>query len=232
MRPRAPPLGRPWLTPVLDVCTRCVLGLHVAFDAPSSAGVALAVAQAVLPKDDWLASRSIRLAWPMHGLPGILHLDNAREFHACALRVGCQQHGIQVEYRPPATPRFGGHIERLMGTLMGRVHALPGTTFSNVAKRADYPFERRAVLSLAEFERVLALEVLGPYHNVLFLSLMRHGGGRAGFGRCRPEAAIEHFRRRAMAQAPPRRRVQPNGQRVQAAGRQPLRCHVAGQVAP
>ncbi len=40
-------LGRTWLTLVLDVCTRCVLRLHVAF-APSSAGVALAMAQAVL----------------------------------------------------------------------------------------------------------------------------------------------------------------------------------------
>lgn len=159
------PLGRPWLTLVLDVYTRCVPGLHVAFDAPSSAGVALAMAQAVLPKDDWLASRAIRLAWPMHGLPGTLHLDNGREFRARALRLGCQQHGVRVEYRPPATPRFGGHIERLMGTLMGRVHALPGTTFSNVAERGDYPSERRAVLTLAEFERVLALEVLGPYHN-------------------------------------------------------------------
>lgn len=159
------PLGRPWLTLVLDVCTRCVLGLHVAFDAPSSAGVALAMAQAVLPKDEWLASRAIRLAWPMHGLPGTLHLDNGREFRARALRLGCQQHGVRVEHRPPATPRFGGHIERLMGTLMNRVHALPGTTFSSVAERGDYPSERRAVLTLAEFERVLALEVLGPYHN-------------------------------------------------------------------
>jgi len=159
------PLGRPWLTLVLDVCTRCVLGLHVAFDAPSSAGVALAIAQAVLPKEAWLASRGIRLAWPMHGLPGTLHLDNGRDFRARALRLGCQQHGVQIEYRPPATPRFGGHIERMMGTLMGRVHALPGTTFSSVTERGDYPSERKAVLSLAEFERVLALEVLGPYHN-------------------------------------------------------------------
>jgi len=159
------PLGRPWLTLVLDVCTRCVLGLHVAFDAPSSAGVALAMAQAVLPKEAWLASRGIRLAWPMHGLPGTLHLDNGRDFRAGALRLGCEQHGVRVEYRPPATPRFGGHIERMMGTLMGRVHALPGTTFSSVAERGDYPSERKAVLSLAEFERVLALEVLGPYHN-------------------------------------------------------------------
>jgi hypothetical protein len=58
---------------------------------------------------------------------------------------------------PPATPRFGGHIERLMGTLMTRVHALPGTTGSNVAARGNYPSEARAILTLCEFERILAL---------------------------------------------------------------------------
>ena len=39
--------------------------------------------------------------------------------------------------------------------------------FSDVAERGDYPSERRVVLTLAEFERVLALEVLGPYHNAV-----------------------------------------------------------------
>ena len=43
-----------------------------------------------------------------------------------AFERGCQQHGIRIEYRPPATPRFGGHIERLMGTLMGRGSRLSG----------------------------------------------------------------------------------------------------------
>ena len=60
-----------------------------------------------------------------------------------------------------------------MGTLMQRVHALPGTTFSNVAQRGDYPSEQRAVLTVREFERVLALEVLGPYHNDIHTSLQR-----------------------------------------------------------
>ena len=58
-----------------------------------------------------------------------------------------------------------------MGTLMGRVHALPGTTFSNVAARLDYPSEQKAVLTLREFERILALEILGPYHNAVHASL-------------------------------------------------------------
>jgi putative transposase len=88
------------------------------------------------------------------------------EFHSRAFERGCRQHGIGVEHRPPATPRFGGHIERLMGTLMRRVHALPGTTFSSVAERGGYPSQERAALTFREFERVLALEVLGPYRNL------------------------------------------------------------------
>ena len=164
-------VGRPWLTVVLDVFSRSVLGFYLSFDAPSAAGVALAVGQAVLPKQEWLTERGLDLAWPMHGVPRILHLDNGAEFHSRALGRGCQQHGMRIDYRPPATPRFGGHIERLMGTLMTRVHALPGTTSSNVVARGDYPAEQKAILTLREFERILALEILGPYHNEVHSAL-------------------------------------------------------------
>ncbi len=82
-----------------------------------------------------------------------------------ALKRGCEQHGVRIDYRPPATPRFGGHIERLMVTLTALVHALPGTTSSNPIARGDYPSEQKAVLTLRAFERILALEILGPYHN-------------------------------------------------------------------
>ena len=166
-------IGRPWLTLVLDVHTRMIIGLHLSLDPPSAAGVALAVAHAVLPKATWLADRGLTTAWPTQGRPEIIHTDNGSEFHSRAFERGCQQHGIQIEYRPPAMPRFGGHIERLMGTLMQRVHALPGTTFSSVAERGDYSPQDRAVLTFREFERVLALEVLGPYHNDLHAALGR-----------------------------------------------------------
>jgi len=164
-------IGRPWLTLVLDVHTRMVLGLLLSLDPPSAMSAALAVAQTVLPKQDWLMDRAIRLAWPVHGLPEVIHVDNGREFHSRAFERGCQQHGIRIDYRPPATPRFGGHIERLMGTLMGRVHALPGSTSSNVAARGAYDAEAQAVLTFREFERILALEVLGPYHNEVHSAL-------------------------------------------------------------
>jgi putative transposase len=166
-------IGRPWLTLVLDVHTRMVAGLTLSLDPPSAAGTALALTQAVLPKAGWLTDRAIGLAWPTQALPELIHVDNGAEFHSRAFERGCQQHGIRIEYRPPATPRFGGHIERLMGTLMGRIHAVPGTTFSGVAARGDYASEARAVLSFREFERILVLEVLGPYHNEVHTALGR-----------------------------------------------------------
>jgi putative transposase len=166
-------IGRPWLTLVLDVHTRTVAGLTLSLDPPGAAGVALAITQAVMPKAEWLADRGVDLPWPLRGLPELIHVDNGAEFHSRAFERGCQQHGVRIEYRPPATPRFGGHIERLMGTLMGRVQALPGTTFSNVAARVDYPSEARAILTFREFERVFALEVLGPYHNEVHTAIGR-----------------------------------------------------------
>jgi putative transposase len=47
---------------------------------------------------------------------------------------------------------------------MGAVHLLPGTTFSNIAEKGTYDSEGRAVLTLSELERWLALQVAGVYH--------------------------------------------------------------------
>ncbi|GBQ28874.1 transposase [Gluconacetobacter sacchari DSM 12717] len=158
-------IGRPWLTLVLDVYTRMVMGFLLSLEAPGATSVALALAHAVLPKGRWLAERSITVEWPAEGLPSCIHVDNGAEFHSRAFERGCAQHGVEIVYRPPGTPRYGGHIERLMGTLMKRVQALPGTTFSNVGAKGDYASEARACLSFREFERILGLEILGSYHH-------------------------------------------------------------------
>ena len=49
--------------------------------------------------------------------------------------------------------------------MMGAVHLLPGTTFSNVQEKAAYDAEARAVLTLPDLERWLALQIAGVYHN-------------------------------------------------------------------
>ncbi|PZN95068.1 MAG: plasmid replication initiator-like protein [Hyphomicrobiales bacterium] len=157
------PLGRPILTIAIDVCTRMVLGFYLSLEAPSVTSVALCLTHAIIDKAAWLQDRGIFLDWPASGLPDCIHVDNGAEFHARAFKRGCDDHNISVAYRPPGTPRFGGHIERLIGTMMGAVHLLPGTHFSNVQERGDYDSEGRAVMTMRELETWLALEIIA-YH--------------------------------------------------------------------
>jgi putative transposase len=167
------PVGRPWLTLVIDVGSRVVAGFCVSLDDPSTLTVARALTHAVTPKDKWLSERGIEVEWPVAGIPKALHLDNAKEFESATLVRGCQEYGIELEYRPPGRPHFGGHVERLIGRMMGAVHMLPGTTFSNVAQKGSYKSESEASLTLAELERWLALEIAGVYHNSIHSSLGR-----------------------------------------------------------
>jgi putative transposase len=158
------PIGRPWLTLAVDVATRMVPGFHLTLEAPCATSVALALSMAVLPKERLLAKHGLNLNWPCHGLPECVHLDNAREFYSKALKRGCQEYGIEIRYRPPGRPHLGGHIERLIGTMMGQVHLLPGTTFSSVAQRGKYRSTDAAVMTMRELETWLLVQTAGIYH--------------------------------------------------------------------
>jgi putative transposase len=165
------PIQRPWLTLAIEVCTRCVAGFHLTLEPPSATSVALCISHAALPKASWLAERGIDADWPVQGLPERLHLDNAKEFRSDALTRGCEQYGIGIDHRPVRTPHYGGHIERLIGTMMGKVYLLPGTTFSNIAAKGDNDPDKTAAMSLDEVERWLGHAIASVYHRDLHRGL-------------------------------------------------------------
>jgi putative transposase len=165
------PIKRPWLTLAIDVHTRCVLGLALSLDPPSATSVALCIAHAAVKKDSWLAERGIEANWSMSGLPERLLVDNGPEFHSDALTRGCEQYGIALDYRPVRTPHFGGHIERLIGTMMGKVHLLPGTTFSNITQKGDANPAQTSALTLEELEQWLAMAITRVYHETVHRGL-------------------------------------------------------------
>jgi len=166
------PIGRPWITLAIDVASRMVSGFYLSHDAPSIVSVALVLTQCTLRKDSWLSERGLgSIEWPVSGIPDGVHLDNAKEFHSHALVRGAQEYGIELSYRPLGRPHYGGHIERLIGTTMGAVHLLPGTTFSNTKEKGSYNSSKQATMTLAELEKWLALEVLGRYHRSIHSAL-------------------------------------------------------------
>ncbi|SMH61466.1 Mu transposase C-terminal domain-containing protein [Azospirillum agricola] len=167
------PIGRPWLTLAIDIRTRMVFGFHATLRAPCECSVAYALEQGIRAKAAWLAARDITTPWPVFGVPQAVHLDNAREFRARGFLWGCRRHGIKPVPRPVKVPHVGGHIERLIGRLMGEVHLLPGTTFSDPRQRGEYDAEGRARITQSEFERWMALQIVGIYHASQHRQLLR-----------------------------------------------------------
>lgn len=161
------PIGRPYLTVAIDIFSRCIAGFCLTLEHPSSVSVGLCLTHGVFAKEKWLAERDIKTSWSIWGKPLCIHVDNAKEFHSVALKRGCEVHGIKIEYRPRGMPHYGGIVERVIGTFMQLVHSLPGTTFSNIKERGNYPSEKKAVLTMQELEYWLTIAITDYYHQKL-----------------------------------------------------------------
>lgn len=158
------PYKRPWLTLAIDVYSRMVVGFYLSFDPPGALGTGLCIAHSILPKEIWLEKIGVQESWPCWGFMSVIHLDNAKEFRGNMLKMACKNYNINLEFRPIATPHFGGHIERLLGTFSKEIHNLAGTTFSSPDQRKNYDSEGRASLTLPEFEKWLTLYITKIYH--------------------------------------------------------------------
>jgi putative transposase len=162
---------RPWLTLAIDVFTRMVVGFHLSMDKPSRVSLGLCMLNAVYDKSAWLAERKIDASWPAAGLPEAVHADNGADFRSHAFAWACREEGIKLIFRPIGAPHYGGHIERLIGTMMGRVHFYPGSTFANPTARQGN--RRFAAMTFREFECALGWEIAGRYNEEIHSALLR-----------------------------------------------------------
>lgn len=159
------PLGRPWLTMAIDHYSRMVVGFYVSFNAPSGHGVLQCLRRAILPKDEWLARfPDITGVWPACGIPELIAVDNGTDLHSDALESTCQEMGIQILFCGSKTPQHKGAIERFFRTMnTGLIHRLPGTVFSNVDQRGDYPAEDKAVIDMGTLVHLLTKWIVDVY---------------------------------------------------------------------
>lgn len=158
------PIDRPWVTVAIDVFSRMTVGYYLSFDEPSTTSVAMCISHAMLPKDEWLLLHDVDGTWPVWGRPHKVHVDNGPDFRSKSLRQSCEMHAVDIEFRPVKVPRYGGHIERLQGTLLREIHDLPGTTFSSIKERGDYDSEKQAVMTKDEFEKLFVDLICNTYH--------------------------------------------------------------------
>lgn len=158
------PLKRPYITIAIDEYSRAVLGFYLSLDAPSATSVGLCLVHAVLPKNEWAARIGLQFDWPMYGRPDRLYVDNGSDFHSEAVEKGCAAWGMEIEYRPPGMPHFGGVVERMIRTAMGAVKTLPGATGGSIKERGERDPAQDAAMTIGELEHYLATFFAGQYH--------------------------------------------------------------------
>lgn len=154
-------LGRPWLKIVVDTYSRCIMGLYLGFDAPSSAVVCLALRHAILPKQ-YSSAYELQESWGTYGLPQYLYTDGGKDFRSQHLEQVATELGMVLCLR--RKPSDGGIVERPFGTFNTQFFStLPGYVSSNVTKRSPVA-ETEACLTLLQLEQLLVRYVVDHYN--------------------------------------------------------------------
>jgi putative transposase len=114
---------------------------------------------------------SEEIRWPYFGVPRLIYADNAKEFRGETLKLACRLHHMDLQWRPVKKPKWGAHVERMLGTLSEHLKRMDGATFSNPQERGNYDSEKNATMTLHELERYLAIYIDGVYHNTVHSAL-------------------------------------------------------------
>lgn len=143
------PIGRAFLTWLICVYTKMILGFYISFNPPSYLTVMECLRHAIRPKS-YVKGKypDIRSEWNPYGIPESLVVDNAREFHGRNLEDAARQLGIVIQYSPKGLPWFRQTVERSYGTVARQLHhQLPGTTFSSLLEKGDYDPVKTAIIT-------------------------------------------------------------------------------------
>jgi len=141
---------RPWLTTVVDDHSRVIAGYMVFLGAPSALNTSLALRQAIWRKAD--------PAWPVCGIPDVLHVDHGSDFTSLHLEQAAADLRIRLIYSAVARPQGRGKIERLFRTINTELLAeLPGNL--RAGKTVSPP-----ALSLAELDAAIGAWIISTYN--------------------------------------------------------------------
>ncbi|WP_022942784.1 Mu transposase C-terminal domain-containing protein [Psychromonas hadalis] len=159
------PLGRPYLTLLIDVFSGCVLGFHLSYKAPSYVSAAKAIVHATKPKS--LDNMSIKLQndWPCFGKIENLVVDNGAEFWSNNLEHACKEAGINIQYNQVRKPWLKPFVERFFGVINQLfLTEMPGKTFSNILEKEDYKPEKDAIMRFSTFVEEFQRWIVDVYH--------------------------------------------------------------------
>ena len=157
------PLGRPFLTVIMDVRSRCVLAALVTLQ-PFCASTLLKALETAL----------VASPGRPRGVMEKLIVDNGADYRSSSFARFAAEVGIVIDWCGPRQPNGKAIVERFFRTLNERlIHRLPGTTFSNPQERGDYRSQDRASITLADLQKRVEHWIDVEYHSTVHSTLKR-----------------------------------------------------------
>ncbi|AWN42619.1 Mu transposase C-terminal domain-containing protein [Methylobacterium durans] len=157
-------IGRPWFTAALDRASRMLIGCHLSFELPSYASLQRCMGHAFWPKD-LRGIEGLSNPWPCEGIPGLVFVDNGKEFRSKSLRRSEKAMNFRLRPLPVMAPWLKGKLERLFGRFNAQVYGhREGKTFHSAVARGDYNAIKRAETTLTQLRRDLLGYIVDDYH--------------------------------------------------------------------
>lgn len=155
-------IGRPFLTVIIDVYSRCVLATYVSLAPFSGATLLKAIGRAVVAKKDEPRGIMVKLV-----------VDNGADYRHAGFVRFCSRLDIAIEPCPPRTPNGKAIVERFFRTLNeDLIHKFPGTTFSSPTDRGDYDSQRLARMTIDDVRKHVDVWIREVYHLRVHRSLL------------------------------------------------------------
>lgn len=160
------PVGRPYLTVLIDVKTRCVVGFVLSYEPPSIYSVMECIKRANRPK---LQKTALTGEYPVlaniFGRFDEIVVDNGKEFAGTSLEDAMAELGTTIRLAPVASPTHKAIVERFFRTLNQLLNTkVPGAVFKpELLREMGYDPSKDAVLTISQLE-ALIYEALAVYH--------------------------------------------------------------------
>jgi hypothetical protein len=160
-------IGRPVIYTVMDVFSRCVVGINISLEGPSWIGASIALINAATDKVSFCRKYDIEInndEWNYCStLPEAIIADRG-ELEGQNIESLITAFGIKILNTSPYRGDMKGIIERYFDTLNQHTKPLmPGTIKSQYRERGEQDYRLSATLDLKQFTQIIIKCVL--YHN-------------------------------------------------------------------
>lgn len=153
-------VGKCYLTVVLELKSRRVIGYDLSFNPPS------------LEKTLRALKMSLSKNFEYNGLGSHYKVDNGPDFIAELLADKFHLLGAKMAFCAPGSPDQKPHVEKWFDTFEEQLpHIMKGTTYSNPRECGDYKSAEHAIYTLERFQQIFSNWLEKIYHQSPHFSL-------------------------------------------------------------